>query len=88
MPSSPLSSQVSTATPAPAILATATPIPTIVPVLATPIPSNTPFVGMQLEALERANVRSAPDVNSERLGRNCEWRILSGARKVFSLDPV
>ena len=68
LPSSPLSSQVSTATPAPAILATATTIPTIVPVLATPIPSNTPFVGIQLEALERANVRSAPDVNSERLG--------------------
>lgn len=68
LPTRPSASQVSTATPAPAILATATPIPTIAPVLATPIPSNTPFVGIQLEALERANVRSAPDVNSERLG--------------------
>ncbi|MCY3935901.1 MAG: SH3 domain-containing protein [Anaerolineaceae bacterium] len=63
-----LLSQVSTATPAPAILATATPIPSITPVFASPSPSSTPFSGIALEALERANVRSAPDVDSEILG--------------------
>lgn len=63
-----LYSQVSTATPAPAILATATPIPTITPVFASPSPENTPFSGIALEALDRANVRSAPDVESEILG--------------------
>lgn len=68
LPKAPLFSQVSTATPAPAILVTATLVPSIAPPKPTQSPSNTPFVGIQLEARDRANVRSAPDVASELLG--------------------